>query len=54
MSVAPNLADAHFVRGGVLVAMGEKELGLQEMREAQRLDPNSAAIRDRIRALERP
>jgi tetratricopeptide (TPR) repeat protein len=53
VSVAPNLADAHFVRGGVLAAMGERELGLQEMRVAQRLDPNNPAVRERIRALER-
>ena len=54
VSVAPGLADAHFLRGGVLAAMGEIEPGLQELRAAQRLDPNNPAIRDRILALEHP
>ena len=54
MSVAPQLADAHFVRGAVLAAAGQTELGLQAMHEARRLDPNNQAILDHIRTLERP
>jgi tetratricopeptide (TPR) repeat protein len=51
--VAPRSPHAHFARGGVLLVLGERELGLAALREAARLDPNDAGIAAELRAQER-